>query len=145
MVYAHTGTHRKFLNPEVWFLQSVKMTDAPWPPGPDKMEYDFKDRPNKIQRRPRGLMYEIGHPVYRPKQPNGWPDTEPEWLSPELLIRRLAVAKRIAREFMAIGKLEGSIANNFDNAEEIVTYLKNCRNNPKLAKHFARHTVPVAK
>ena len=32
---------------------------------------------------------------------------------------------------MAIGKLEGSIANNFDNAEEIVTYLKNCRNNPE--------------
>lgn len=130
VVYDHTGSHKKFLNPEVWFLQSVKMTNAPWPPTPSDMEYDFKARPTNVQRRARGLMFEIGHPVYRPKQPNGWPDTEPEWLSPELLIRRLAVAKRIAREPMPVGKLELSIANNFDSAEDVITYLKFCRNNP---------------
>ena len=130
VVYEHTGNRKKFLNPEVWFLQSVKMTEAPWPPEPSAMEYDFKSRPKKMQRQPRSLMFEMGHPVYRPKQPNGWPDTEPEWLSPELLIRRLAVAKRVAREYMAIGKLEKSIANNFDSAEDVIAYLKFCRNNP---------------
>jgi len=130
VVFAHTGTHRKFLNPEVWLLQSVKLTEAPWPPTPSAMAYDFTSKPDKIQRRPRDVMFEIGHPVYRPKQPNGWPDTEPEWLSPELLIRRLALAKRIAREYMPIGKLEQAIARNFDSAEDVVAYLKFCRNNP---------------
>jgi len=130
VVYAHTGSQRKFLNPEVWLLQCVKMTDAPWPPAPADMTYGFKARPTQVQRRPRGLMFEIGHPVFRPKQPNGWPDTEVEWLSPELLIRRLAVAKRITKEYMPVGRLELSIANNFDNADEVVQYLKYCRGNP---------------
>ena len=49
----------------------------------------------------------------------------------ELLIRRLAVAKRVAKEYQAIGRLEQSINSNFDNAEEVITYLKTCRNNPK--------------
>lgn len=131
VVYEHTGSQTKFLNPEVWFLQSVKLSEAPWPPKPSDMEYDFKNKPSRVQRRPSGLMYEMGHHVYRPKQPNGWPDTEPEWLSPELLIRRLAVAKRVAKEYQAIGRLEQSINSNFDNAEEVITYLKTCRNNPK--------------
>ncbi|MEC8672229.1 MAG: DUF1800 family protein [Pseudomonadota bacterium] len=140
VVYDHTGTHRKFLNPEVWFLQSVKLTDAPWPPPPSMMQYDFKTRPNRLQRRLRGLMFEIGHPVYRPKQPNGWPDTEAEWLSPELLIRRLAVAKRVAREHMPIGKLEASLASNFDKADEVIDYLKYCRDHPENWRSTSRDT-----
>ena len=48
VVYAHTGTHKKFLNPEVWFLQSVKVAGVNWPPRPDEMRYDFKSRPEGI-------------------------------------------------------------------------------------------------
>lgn len=127
VVYAHTGTHRKFLNPEVWFLQSVKLGTAPWPPTPAEMTYDFKNKPRGHLNRPRSLMWEMGHHPYRPAQPNGWPDTEAEWLSPELLIRRLAVAKRMAEKTVILPPLEKSIANNFDNAADVMDYMNTCK------------------
>ena len=42
----------------------------------------------------KDILWEIGHPIYRAKQPNGYIDLEDEWLSPELIIRRLAAARR---------------------------------------------------
>ena len=127
VVYAHTGTHKKFLNPEVWFLQSVKLGKASWPPKPEAMAYDFKSKPRGIVNRPRSLMREMGHHPYRPAQPNGWPDTEAEWLSPELLIRRLAVARRMAQKTTTRPAFEKSIANNFDNAADVMDYMKACK------------------
>ena len=127
VVYAHTGTHRKFLNPEVWFLQSVKLGEAPWPPTPDEMKYDFKSKPRGRVNRPRSLMFEMGHHPYRPSQPNGWPDTEAEWLSPELLIRRLAVARQISERTRHHPDLETSIARNFDNDGDLIAYLEMCK------------------
>lgn len=127
VVYAHTGTHRKFLNPEVWLLQSVKLSNASWPPTPEQMKYDFKSRPQGTLNKPRSLMWEMGHHPYRPSQPNGWPDTEAEWLSPELLIRRLAVAKRITNHIRTRPALEMSIANNFDNESDVIEYMKACK------------------
>ena len=35
----------------------------------------------------------MGHHPYRAKQPNGWSDHSDDWISPELLIRRLVYAK----------------------------------------------------
>ena len=124
VVYEHTGTHRKFLNPEVWFLQSVKVTGASWPPTPDQMAYDFKQRPTGKPNRPKSIMYGLGHHPYRPSQPNGWPDTEAEWLSPELLIRRLAMARRISRDSIKVPVMHISIPKNFDNANEVSAYMK---------------------
>ena len=124
VVYAHTGTHKKFLNPEVWLLQSIKVTGASWPPTPDQMKYDFKQRPEGKPNRPKSVMYGLGHHPYRPSQPNGWPDTEAEWLSPELLIRRLAMARRISREAVKAPVTHISIPKNFDNADEVSDYMK---------------------
>ena len=127
VVYDHTGTHRKFLNPEVWMLQSAKLGQAPWPPQADEMKYDFKSKPKGKLNRPRSVMWEIGHHPYRPAQPNGWPDTEAEWLSPELLIRRLALAKRIADNTRIRPAFDKSIAKNFDNASDVIDYLNTCK------------------
>jgi len=129
VVYDHTGTHRKFLNPEVWMLQTAKLGQAPWPPQPDEMKYDFKSKPQGILNRPRSVMWEIGHHPYRPAQPNGWPDTEAEWLSPELLIRRLALAKRIAEDTRIRPAFDRSIAKNFDAAADVIDYLNTCKGN----------------
>ena len=129
VVYDHTGTHRKFLNPEVWMLQSVKLGQAPWPPQADEMKYDFKSKPKGKLNRPRSVMWEIGHHPHRPAQPNGWPDTEAEWLSPELLIRRLALAKRIADNTRIRPAFDSSIAKNFDNATDVIDYLNACKGN----------------
>ena len=107
VVYEHMGTHRKFLNPEVWFLQSVKVTVPP-DTDTDQMAYDFKKAHGKPNR-PKSIMYGLGHHPYRPSQPNGWPDTEAEWLSPELLIRRLAMARRISRDSIKVPVMHISI------------------------------------
>jgi uncharacterized protein (DUF1800 family) len=84
-------------------------------------------------------MWEMGHHPYRPSQPNGWPDTEAEWLSPELLIRRLAVAKRMAEMNKRRIALENSIANNFDNAAKVLDYMKACKGVGS-AEYFAART-----
>jgi uncharacterized protein (DUF1800 family) len=91
------------------------------------MTYDFKNKPRGHLNRPRSLMWEMGHHPYRPAQPNGWPDTEAEWLSPELLIRRLAVAKRMAEKTVTLPPLEKSIANNFDNVADVMDYMNTCK------------------
>ena len=54
-------------------------------------------------------------------------DTEAEWLSPELLIRRLAVAKRVAEKTVILPSLEKSIVNNFDNAADVMDYMNTCK------------------
>ena len=93
------------------------------------MEYDFKNRPTTFQRRPRSLMYEMGHPVYRPKQPNGWPDTEPEWLSPEYLVRRLSLINNAKRFGLRPNDLDmpafiDSVINrNFDAPVELYEFI----------------------
>ena len=40
---------------------------------------------------------ELGHKPFRAKQPNGFPDTEAEWLSPEYLVRRLSLINNAKR------------------------------------------------
>ena len=129
VVYAHTGTHKKFLNPEVWYLQSLNLGACKWVPEPRLMEYDFKKKPPKYISRLVWFLDEIGQSPYRPKQPNGWPDTEAEWLSPELLIRRLTTAMKMVEQT----KFKQSdyayvIAHNFDNADEVIAYMKQCTN-----------------
>ncbi len=72
-------------------------------------------------RSPERYMKEIGHSPYRPDQPNGWPDTKAEWLSPELLIRRLTFARRFSELNHKPKELdfEALVQKNFDNAEEV--------------------------
>ena len=138
VVYEHTGTHSKFLNPEVWFLQSVKLGEAPWPPTPAEMTYDFKSKPRGKLNRPRSIMWEMGHHPYRPAQPNGWPDSEAEWLSPELLIRRLAVAREVSDWTRHNPAFSDAIARNFDSERDLIDYLKMCKGRPSGTYSAAR-------
>lgn len=124
VVYEHTGTHKKFLNPEVWFLQSVNLGAARWPLEPVQMMYDFKSKPSRAINRMRWVMSDMGHNPFRPSQPNGWPDTEAEWLSPELLIRRLTMANLIIeRVDYTSMDYASAVAGNFDQAPAIFDYL----------------------
>ena len=78
--------YRKFQMPETWFLQVARMSGASWPGHPDIFNYDFKSKPTSAQRQPARVLAELGHKPFRAKQPNGFPDTEAEWLSPEYLV-----------------------------------------------------------
>jgi len=121
VVWDHGQDNYKFHNPEIWLLQMVTMTGATWPPSPQMMDYQFDDYPNDIMRSPERYMKEIGHNPYRPDQPNGWPDTKLEWLSPELLIRRLTFARRFSSGVHQPQELDfdAMVEKNFDNVEEV--------------------------
>ena len=73
-------------------------------------------------RSPRKYLEELGHSPYRPDQPNGWPDTKLEWLSPELLIRRLTFARRFSSGIHRPQKLdfEEMVSKNFDDVSEVM-------------------------
>ena len=121
VVWDHGQDNYKFHNPEIWLLQMVTMTGATWPPSPQMMDYQFDDYPNNIMRSPERYMKEIGHNPYRPDQPNGWPDAKLEWLSPELLIRRLTFARRFSSGVHQPQELDfdAMVEKNFDNVEEV--------------------------
>ncbi|MGC6517863.1 MAG: DUF1800 family protein [Candidatus Puniceispirillaceae bacterium] len=121
-VFDHGADYQKFHSPEIWLLQMVNMTGAKWPPSPEMMRYDFKTRPSHIVRMPEKYLKEIGHNPYRPDQPNGWPDTKLEWLSPELLIRRMTFARRFSESRHKPKELdfEAMVEKNFDNADEVM-------------------------
>jgi len=99
----------------------VNMVGGNWPPQPREMKHDFKRKPYFYQRYPNYFMKEIGHDIYRPQQPNGFSDIESDWVSPELLIRRLSAPKEIERRRITLKNFNEMIEKNFDNAE----YMKN--------------------
>ena len=119
VVYDYAEKEEKFQNPEVWMLQMVNMVGGNWPPQADEMKYNFERKPYYYQRYPNFFMKEIGHDIYRPQQPNGFSDIESDWVSPELLIRRLSAPKVIERRKMAIKNFNEMIEKNFDNVEEM--------------------------
>ncbi len=119
VVYDHADKEAKFQNPEIWMLQMVNMVGGSWPLQADEMKYNFKIKPNNNQRRPHFFMKEIGYEPYRAIQPNGYSDMESDWISPELLIRRMSAPKEIAKRRISLKNFEEMIEKNFDNPEEI--------------------------
>ncbi|MGY9058999.1 MAG: DUF1800 family protein, partial [Candidatus Puniceispirillales bacterium] len=84
------------------------------------MEFDFKSIPYQ-QEKMFKLSKELGHAPFRAEQPNGFPDTEAEWLSPELLIRRFGLVNIEKRNRLKIktNNIKQIIVKNFDNSKEI--------------------------
>ncbi len=123
VAWDYTGIEQKFQNPEVWFLQMVNMAGMAWPPSPKTMTYTFKNKPRRDQRKPESMLRELGLLPYRPPQPNGFSDMSSDWLSPELLIRRLAFSSESGTRISANLDFDALIDSNFDNADEIKAYL----------------------
>ena len=69
-------------------------------------------------------MKEIGYEPFRPIQPNGYSDMESDWISPELLIRRMSAPKEIAQRRITLKNFEKMIEKNFNNPQEIKTLIK---------------------
>ena len=120
--------YKKFQSPENWFIQVAKISDLKWPPSPELMDkYDLGQRPLKHQRRPERLLREMGHHPYRAKQPNGWSDISEDWLSPELLIRRLVYARLsyayTKPENNTLEFYEKIVSKNFNNPKKIMDFL----------------------
>ena len=87
-----------------------------------------------MQKRITNMLEDLGHPPYRPKQPIGFPETKVEWLSPELLIRRLVFSKSFVANRARDLDVEQMVKNNFDNSDEILNQLEDI--NPSFDQHL---------
>ena len=128
VAFEYNQKFKKFQTPENWFIQVAKLSDLNWPPSPELMgKYELGQRPLKDQRRPERLLREMGHHPYRAKQPNGWSDISEDWLSPELLIRRLVYARLSYAYTKAknnnVEFYEKIVSKNFNNPKKIIDFL----------------------
>jgi uncharacterized protein (DUF1800 family) len=87
----HLATTRKFLSPETWYLQTLKLSDLE-PPRTSTV----KSGPGL---RTHYLLGDLGQPLPRCPQPNGWPIRSSEWISKEMLDRRARVLQVLHRDF----------------------------------------------
>ena len=88
--------------------------------------YKLGTKPSRKQRSPERLLRNLGHHPYRAKQPNGWSDHSDDWISPELLIRRLVYAKssyNFSKMEQNNTHFEKIVEKNFDNPGKIKKYL----------------------
>ena len=125
VAFNYSDKYNKFQNPENWLLQMSKMADVDLIPSPSFMDlYKLGNKPIKDQRALERLMDELGQHPYLAKQPNGWSDISEDWMSPELLIRRLVYAREAY--YKKSGKsqttefYEEMIEKNYDNPSEIL-------------------------
>lgn len=72
----------KFLNPEIWLYQCMKLFDITPPIGVPR---NSNFNPTCID----SVLAELGLLHGKAQQPNGWPEVEEDWLSNEYLDRRL--------------------------------------------------------
>jgi hypothetical protein len=72
-------------------------------------------------------LKEIGLSPYRPTQPNGWSDLSADWISPELLLRRIVFAKKFSWNGSGHGPQNWSpvhmLQSNFDKLDRVLDYL----------------------
>ena len=128
VAFEYNNKYKKFQTPENWLIQVAKLGDLQWPPSVEEMSsYELGTRPSRKQRSPERLLRNLGHHPYRAKQPNGWSDHSDDWISPELIIRRLVYAK-LSHSFAKMKNnneryYENIVEKNFDNPDKIMKYL----------------------
>ena len=142
VAFRYNDKYKKFQTPENWFIQIAKIGNLDWPPSPEAMDsYELGFKPTRKQRSPERILREMGHHPYRAKQPNGWSDYSEDWLSPELLIRRLVYAKESYAFTNADNNNEEFyqkiVEKNFDNPIKIMKYL----NNKNSFQLYDKHTL----
>ena len=137
--YKNNNFTYKFQLPEVWIMQLSRIFDLNLPISSKKMNYEFKFEPSNRQGQLTWYLNEVGHSPYRPKQPNGWSDYEVDWISPELLLRRLWFASNEIPNHVKIENYSHSfmslcLERNFDNHERMTSMIEDLKIN-KITKN----------
>ena len=137
--YKNNNFTYKFQLPEVWIMQLSRIFDLNLPISSKKMNYEFKFEPSNKQEQLTWYLNEVGHSPYRPKQPNGWSDYEVDWVSPELLLRRLWFASNEIPNHVKIENYSHSfmslcLERNFDNHERMTSMIEDLKIN-KITKN----------
>jgi len=137
--YKNNNFTYKFQLPEVWIMQLSRIFDLNLPISSKKMNYEFKFEPSNRQEQLTWYLNEVGHSPYRPKQPNGWSDYEVDWISPELLLRRLWFASNEIPNHVKIENYSHSfmflcLERNFDDYERMTSMIEDLKIN-KITKN----------
>ena len=132
--YKNNNFTYKFQLPEVWIMQLSRIFDLNLPISSKKMNYEFKFEPSNRQEQLTWYLNEVGHSPYRPKQPNGWSDYEVDWVSPELLLRRLWFASNEIPNHVKIENYSHSfmslcLERNFDDHERMTSMIEDLKIN----------------
>ena len=145
VAFEYNDKYKKFQNPENWWLQMGRMTDAKWPAADEKFDnYKLGSGPDPYQAKPHWFMKDMGHHPYLSQQPNGYSDLAEDWMSPELIIRRLLYARQGYINLKPDNKnnefYEKVVSNNFDNPDKIMKLLN--QNDKPIDKHILLFNLP---
>jgi uncharacterized protein (DUF1800 family) len=115
------ATSRKLSNPETWLWTIYRITGAALPVVPPMKELKGE--------RVHDLLTELGQAIHDCPQPNGWSLYDRDWLSKEMLDRRIRYAYQLAPRLISKG----------DQLDEIVTRQQGPNSQIfKLLKHARR-------
>ncbi|MDC0234646.1 DUF1800 domain-containing protein [Candidatus Pelagibacter sp.] len=150
VVFENNEKYKKFQNPENWWLQTINMSGNSYAyPIPEKMmdKYQLGVLVSQTLREPDWLLENIGCHPYRSKQPNGYSDLSTDWLSTELIIRRLMYAKEAFHKYKIKDQLDDTIhekiiRTNFDNPDKILKIVSKAKSNEE--KHMILFNLPEA-
>jgi len=130
--YIYNNSNYKFQLPEIWIMQLSRIFDLNLPISAKKMNYKFKYEPSHNQKQLTWYLREIGHSPYRARQPNGWSDYEVDWISPELLLRRLWFASNKLPNYIKTENYSHDftiqcLKKNFDDCERMISIIQNLK------------------
>ena len=148
VAFEYNDKYRKFQNPENWWLTTINMSGS---------TYSYPVGEKLIDSHPLGIkpfgeiseqawfLKDLGCHPYRQKQPNGFSDLEKDWLSTELIIRRIMFAKTAFHKFSLQDMLDNNIhekiiRNNFDNPDKILKIVSKAKTNEE--KHIILFNLP---
>ena len=148
VAFEYNDKYRKFQNPENWWLTTINMSGSTdkYPVSEYIMnQFAFGFEPVNDMRFPDWLLEDIGCHPYRQKQPNGYSDLEKDWLSTELVIRRLMYAKKAFHQYKVKDQIDDTmheriIRTNFDNSDKILKIVSKARTNEE--KHMILFNLP---
>ncbi len=148
VAFEYNDKYKKFQNPENWWLQIINMSGASYKyPIPEKKmdKFQLGILVSQELREPDWRLENIGYHPYRSKQPNGYSDISTDWLSTELIIRRLMYAKEAFHMYNTMDQLdlkihEKIIQTNFDNPDKILKIVSNAKSNEE--KHMILFNLP---
>ncbi len=148
VAFEYNDKYKKFQNPENWWLQVINMSGLAYKyPVPErKMDnYMLGNLPSEELRESDWRLENIGYHPYRAKQPNGYSDISTDWMSTELIIRRLMYAKEAFHMYKTMDQLdlknhENIIRSNFDDPDQILKIVSKAISNEE--KHMILFNLP---
>jgi len=118
-----SATSHKLSNPETWLWTTYRITDAALPVVPPQKELKGE--------RVHELLTELGQAIHNCPQPNGWSLYNRDWLSKEMLDRRVRYAYQLAPRLISKGdQLDEVVTRQQGVNSQIFKLLKQARRMP---------------